>query len=157
MYSSQEIALRIKETAKSKGISIAQLQQQCGLGKNAINQFAESQDGMKSKNLYAIADFLGVSVDYLLGRTNYPNAIVKTNGYLMKENTIENNSNNGDNIINVNKNNNFGNQSVNSNTLPKNSNEEEDTIDTQVQNLYNLLTKDNKKVVKNFILDLLKE
>lgn len=51
-------------------------------------------------SLLKIADYFNVTVDYLLGRTNYPNAIVKTTGYVMKENTIENNSNNGDNIIN---------------------------------------------------------
>jgi transcriptional regulator with XRE-family HTH domain len=69
MYNAQETALRIKTIAKSKGIAIATLQQECGLGKNAINQLADSQEGMKSKNLYAIAEYLNVSVDYLLGRT----------------------------------------------------------------------------------------
>lgn len=53
-----------------------------------------------AKYILLICEFLGVSIDYLLGRTNQPNAIVKTTGYVMKENTIENNSNNGDNIIN---------------------------------------------------------
>lgn len=69
MYNSQETALRIKNIAKSKNISIAELQTKCGLGKNAINQLSDSQEGMKSKNLYAIADYLNVSADYLLGRT----------------------------------------------------------------------------------------
>lgn len=69
MYNSQETALRIKNVAKQRGKSIGTLQQECGLGKNAINQLADSQEGMKSKNLYAIAEYLNVSIDYLLGRT----------------------------------------------------------------------------------------
>lgn len=73
MYNSQETALRIKTIAKSKSISIAELQAKCGLGKNAINQLADSQEGMKSKNIYMIADYLGVSIDYLLGHTDSPN------------------------------------------------------------------------------------
>lgn len=80
MYNSQETALRIRTIAKSKSISIAELQTKCGLGKNAINQLADSQEGMKSKNIYMIADYLGVSVDYLLGRTDEPNAIYSISG-----------------------------------------------------------------------------
>ncbi|MDE7105470.1 MAG: helix-turn-helix domain-containing protein [Ruminococcus sp.] len=70
MYNSQETALRIKNIAKSKSISIAELQAKCGLGKNAISQLSDSQEGMKSKNIYMIAEYLDVSVDYLLGRTD---------------------------------------------------------------------------------------
>jgi transcriptional regulator with XRE-family HTH domain len=70
MYNSQEVALRIKKILKIKGISIGTLQTECGLGKNAITQLASSQEGMKSKNLYAIAEYLNVSVDYLLCRTD---------------------------------------------------------------------------------------
>lgn len=70
MYNSQEVVLRIKKVLKIKGISIGTLQAECGLGKNAITQLASSQEGMKSKNLYAIAEYLNVSVDYLLGRTD---------------------------------------------------------------------------------------
>ena len=70
MYNSQEVVLRIKKVLKTKGISIGTLQAECGLGKNAITQSASSQEGMKSKNLYAIAEYLNVSVDYLLGRTD---------------------------------------------------------------------------------------
>ena len=79
MYNSQETALRIKNLAKQKGKSIGVLQQECGLGKNAINQSADSQEGMKSKNLYTIAEYLDVSVDYLLGRTNTPSSVQPPN------------------------------------------------------------------------------
>lgn len=48
------------------------LQERCGLSKNTIAQSGKSQDGMKAKNLYAIAELLECSVDYLLGRTDIP-------------------------------------------------------------------------------------
>lgn len=70
MYDSQDVAFRIKSIAKQKGVSIMKLQEDCGLGKNAISQLANSQDGMKSKNLNSIANYLDVSVDYLLGNSN---------------------------------------------------------------------------------------
>jgi transcriptional regulator with XRE-family HTH domain len=68
MYSSKETAQRIKTTAKLKKVSIATLQQDCGLSKNAINQLPDHQEGMDSKSIYAVAEYLNVSTDYLLGR-----------------------------------------------------------------------------------------
>ena len=73
MYNSQETSTRIKKTAKEKGIPMLELQELCGLNKNAIAQAGKSQEGMKAKNLYAIAELLDCSVDYLLGRTDDPN------------------------------------------------------------------------------------
>lgn len=49
------------------------LQAKCDLGRNALSQAAKSQDGMKARNLFAIAEILDCSVDYLLGRTDNPN------------------------------------------------------------------------------------
>lgn len=72
MYSSKETAQRIKTTAKIKKVSIATLQQDCGLSKNAINQLPNVQQGMDSKSLYTVAEYLNVSTDYLLGRTILP-------------------------------------------------------------------------------------
>lgn len=74
MYNSQEVVLRIKQIAKIKGISILEMQKKCGLGRNAISQAAKSQEGMKAKNLYAIADYLDCSIDYLMGKTDDPNS-----------------------------------------------------------------------------------
>lgn len=72
MYNSQETIFRIKQRAKEQGIAILDLQTKCDLGRNAISQAAKSQDGMKARNLFAIADYLNCSVDYLLGRTDNP-------------------------------------------------------------------------------------
>lgn len=72
MYNSQETIFRIKQRAKEQGIAILDLQTKCDLGRNAISQAAKSQDGMKARNLFAIAEVLDCSVDYLLGRTDSP-------------------------------------------------------------------------------------
>lgn len=71
MYNSQDIAGRIKTTAKSKGISLKKMLSDCGLGINTISQMSKGND-MLSKNLARIADYLDCSVDYLLGRTDKP-------------------------------------------------------------------------------------
>lgn len=73
MYNNQEIALKIKNAAKSQGISIKQLLEECNLNINYISQFSNGRD-MTAMNLYTIANALGVSIDYLLGRTENPNA-----------------------------------------------------------------------------------
>ena len=71
MYNSQEIAQRIKSTAKSKSINLKTMLSECGLGINAISQMAKGND-MLSKKLAKIASYLDCSVDYLLGRTDNP-------------------------------------------------------------------------------------
>ncbi len=71
MYDSQEIATRIKSTAKSKKVSLKVMLSECNLGINTISQMSKGND-MLSKNLARIADYLDCSVDYLLGRTDNP-------------------------------------------------------------------------------------
>ena len=72
MYNSQETVCRIKRRSKEQGIAVLDLQAKCDLGRNALSQAAKSQDGMKARNLFAIAEILDCSVDYLLGRTDNP-------------------------------------------------------------------------------------
>lgn len=91
MYNSQETIFRIKQRAKEQGIAILDLQTKCDLGRNAISQAAKSQDGMKARNLFAIAEVLDCSVDYLLGRTDNPT--VSGNNIIQSSNVI--NGNNG--------------------------------------------------------------
>lgn len=104
MYNSQETSTRIKKLAKEKGIQMIELQELCGLNKNAVAQAGKSQEGMKAKNLYAIAEMLECSVDYLLGRTDNPNITVDT--YINGDNNgiqAVNNGNNSNLTVNSNK------------------------------------------------------
>lgn len=66
MYNSNNVAEVIKATAKEKGIPIKQLLIDVGLGRNTMSNFKTSMP--KADNLAKIADYLDVSVDYLLGR-----------------------------------------------------------------------------------------
>lgn len=68
MYNSNDIAERIKRTAKDKRITIAELTKHCELGANALGSMREGK--MPSvERIAKIADYLEISVDYLLGRT----------------------------------------------------------------------------------------
>ena len=71
MYNLQVNIDRISALAKSKGLSINQMLSDCSLGANAIQQINDTK-GMASFSLAKIADYLDVSVDYLLGRTDNP-------------------------------------------------------------------------------------
>ncbi|CRR09140.1 phage repressor [Streptococcus equi subsp. equi] len=61
---------KIKELCKSRGISIAKLEENLGLSKNAI--YAIKRNQPSAERLQEIADYFHVSTDYLLGRTDNP-------------------------------------------------------------------------------------
>lgn len=96
MYDSQIMASRVKALAEIKNISIKDLMDKCGLGVNALQQASKTENGMKAKNLFTIAEILECSVDYLLGRTDSP---------AESKNVVQNNvtgDNNNDVSISVN-------------------------------------------------------
>ncbi|MGT2774966.1 helix-turn-helix domain-containing protein [Streptococcus hyovaginalis] len=61
---------KIKELCKKKGISLNQLEDKLGFSQNYI--YSMKKGNPKVENLQKIADYFGVSTDYLLGRTNNP-------------------------------------------------------------------------------------
>ena len=71
MYNTQEIAQRIKIRTKENGCTIGNMLSELNLGVNIISQLAKGQE-MSCLNIAKIADYLNVSVDYLLGRTGTP-------------------------------------------------------------------------------------
>lgn len=73
MYYSQEVSKRIKELAKEKRITISKMLVDCGLNNSTLNQISEER-GLASFSLAKIADCLDCSVDYLLCRTQNPEA-----------------------------------------------------------------------------------
>lgn len=95
MYNSVEIAQRIKSVAKSKNIIIKNMLSECELSKNTLSSMLSGGSIPKSENLAKMADCLGVSVDYLLGRTEEPQTMNQVNN-----GNIGNNSN-----VNINKSN----------------------------------------------------
>ncbi len=66
-YDSQEIALRIKETAKEQGKSVRKVLEESNLSPSTISKISYGKD-ILTLNFAKIADSLDCSVDYLLGR-----------------------------------------------------------------------------------------
>lgn len=59
---------KIRALANQKGMSLPQLEQKLGLGNGTISRWRSSSPN--TGKLQKIADYFGVSMDYLLGREN---------------------------------------------------------------------------------------
>lgn len=57
---------RVKQLAKKQGISIVELEEKLGFGRNSL--YAWKDKTPSYEKLVKVADFFHVSVDYLLGR-----------------------------------------------------------------------------------------
>ena len=67
MFSTFEI---VKDLCEKQGISLNTLEEKLELGKNSLYGLKRNQPS--AERLQQIADYIGVSTDYLLGRTNNP-------------------------------------------------------------------------------------
>ncbi|MCM1225159.1 MAG: helix-turn-helix domain-containing protein [Lachnospiraceae bacterium] len=94
MYHSQQIAELIRIQTTSKKISIRKMLKDIGLGVNSLSHM-DNGSMPKADNLAKVADYLNVSTDYLLGRTDEPTGT--TSGHSIKTGDI-----NGDNNANIN-------------------------------------------------------
>lgn len=72
MYNSYKVAERIKETAKTKGIALGILFQDCDLSKNTLSTMQSREFLPRLETISKISDRLDCSVDYLIGRTENP-------------------------------------------------------------------------------------
>ena len=61
---------RVKELAKKRGLSLNQVEEKLGYSKNTL--YSLKRQKVSSDRLQEIADYFGVSTDYLLGRTDNP-------------------------------------------------------------------------------------
>ncbi|AXI65878.1 TPA: helix-turn-helix transcriptional regulator [Streptococcus suis] len=61
---------RIKELAKKRGITLIQLEERLGYSRNTLYKLKTQKPN--AERIAEIADFFGVSTDYLLGRTDNP-------------------------------------------------------------------------------------
>lgn len=69
MYDVNKTVTIIKKTAKMSGISTVEMLEHLELNKNTLSTMSSRGSWIKSDSLARIADYLNVSVDYLLGRT----------------------------------------------------------------------------------------
>ncbi|OTO24946.1 hypothetical protein A5877_000453 [Enterococcus sp. 3C7_DIV0644] len=61
---------RIKKLCKKRGITVSELENRVGFGKNSIYKWKTQSP--KADTLQKVADYFNVSTDYLLGRTDNP-------------------------------------------------------------------------------------
>lgn len=59
---------RVKVTAREKGLTLRQVEEKAGLGRNSLYRWKDYTP--RVSGVTAVADVLGVSVDYLLGNTD---------------------------------------------------------------------------------------
>lgn len=71
MYEPCEVATKIKKIAKENNVVIKDMMQYCGIGINTMSALYHGKV-IAFDSLAKIADYLNVSVDYLLGRVNVP-------------------------------------------------------------------------------------
>lgn len=62
---------KVRELAKKQGLSLNQVEEKLGFSKNTL--YSLKRQKVSSDRLQQIADYFGVSTDYLLGRTDNPN------------------------------------------------------------------------------------
>mgnify|MGYP004656480733 CR=1 FL=1 len=90
-----QIAELITKECKQKNIKISELLQKCNINHSFISDIRHKNRAPSVDKISVIADYLNVSVDYLLGRTEEPQTMNQVNN-----GNIGNNSN-----VNINKSN----------------------------------------------------
>lgn len=72
MFNKIIFAERLEAMRVQKGLTTVQLSREIGVSKQAISQFEKAANYPHVNTLTALADFFGVSIDYLVGRTDNP-------------------------------------------------------------------------------------
>lgn len=88
MYITQEIANRIRLSLKPQHKTAKDMLSSLKLGINTISEFSKGKE-LSCISLARIADYLNVSVDYLLGRTDTPELGIVTGLSSQEERLIE--------------------------------------------------------------------
>ncbi len=63
---------RIKEQRRKHGMTQAALGKIIGVGQDSISIYERGRNYPEVRNLIILADYFGVSIDYLVGRTDNP-------------------------------------------------------------------------------------
>lgn len=71
MDNNATIAQRINDCAKAKGVSVRKMLQDLGLNQNYVSQLRRATNS-PTRNINLIADYLGVTADYLLNGDSSP-------------------------------------------------------------------------------------
>ena len=66
---------RLRELRKKRGLTLIELAKEININKSSIARFETEISTMDAKDLDLFSKYFGVTVDYILGNTNNPNAI----------------------------------------------------------------------------------
>ncbi len=66
----RKIAQRLKELREDKGLSMQALSKIIGISDSSLGRWERGEGDITGDNLIILADFFGVSTDYLLGLEN---------------------------------------------------------------------------------------
>ena len=80
------------ELVHTKGVTMYELSQKTDIPQSLLSNYKNGKKKPALENIIKLADFFGVSTDYLLGRTDNPNA--SGNSVIQSSNIV--NGNNGD-------------------------------------------------------------
>lgn len=69
--------MRLKELRRSRGITQLKLAMDLSMNQNNISRYENGKLQADYATLIKIADYFGVSIDYLLGRTDNPTFLKK--------------------------------------------------------------------------------
>jgi len=64
--------MRLKELRKEKGISQLKLAMDLGMNQNSVSRYETGERQADYETLIKFGDYFGVSIDYLLERTDNP-------------------------------------------------------------------------------------
>lgn len=70
-YMCEEFPRRLRRLRDRAGLKRYVLSERCGLHSDAIRRYERGEQEPDLPSLIAIADFFGVSLDYLCGRADY--------------------------------------------------------------------------------------
>lgn len=76
------LSQRLKSTRKAKGLTQSELARKVNTTKGTVSNYENGYSTPSNEMLVSLANALDVSVDYLLGRTNYLLALEDHNDYL---------------------------------------------------------------------------
>ena len=134
MYTSYKIAELIKSRAKEQNVQLKIMFQELKLNKNTLSNMYNGSM-IKGDSLGKIADYLGCSVDYLLGRVDTPNMSNRVDNSVLINGSINNNSHSTLNVA----------------TPPQ------DEMMQQLINGFKTLSFENKLKIMNALFELKKE
>lgn len=75
----KQIAIKIKQLAKENNTTIKKMAQDIGQGKNIINSLEKQNSSPSFDTICKIADYFGVSIDYIAGRRDEKTYTIQSN------------------------------------------------------------------------------